>query len=81
MIYYRVKADLDNYPKYTYIGNSTKVKKNGILIGHELYTPAERKKIANSDAHFEKVVVSARKTYWFFGSRFEYLKGPATYEG
>ena len=72
MTYYRVKADCDNYPKFVYVGNSNKVKQSGLLVGCELYTPAERKKIANADKFFEKVIISQRKTYWFFGARFEY---------
>jgi hypothetical protein len=71
MVYYRVKKDLDQYPKYVYVGKSTKIKRSGILIGGELYTPAERKKIANSDVHFEKIVLSSCQTYICFGARFD----------
>lgn len=71
MIYYRVKADCDNRARYKYVGHSTKIKEDSFLVGHELYTPAERKKIANSDRYFEQVEVSKRKTYRFFGARFE----------
>ena len=71
MMYYRVKGDCDNYPKFVYVGKSNKVKQSGLLVGEELYTPAERAKIANADKFFEKVEVSQRKTYWFFGARFE----------
>ena len=70
MTYYRVKADCDQYPKYVYVGKFNKLRREDILIGGELYTPAERKKIANTDKFFEKVVVSSHKTYWFFGARF-----------
>ena len=70
MTYYRVKADCDQYPKYVWVGKSNKVRREDILIGEELYTPAERKKIANTDKFFDKVEVSSRKTYWFFGVRF-----------
>ena len=71
MTYYRVKADCDNYPKFVYVGKSTKVKQEGILVGRELYTPAERKRVANADKFFDEVEVSPRNTYWFFGARFE----------
>lgn len=71
MLYYRVKADCDNYPRFAYIGKSNKVKRSGSLVGHELYTPAEREKIANSDKFFEKVEISKRKIYWLFGARLE----------
>jgi hypothetical protein len=70
MLYYRVKPDMDNRPLYKFVGNTTKVKRDGILIANELYTPAERKQIANADKFFEKVEISQRKTYWFFGARF-----------
>jgi hypothetical protein len=71
MTYYRVKAEFDGYSKYEYIGNTYKVKSDSVLVGEELYTPAERKKIANADKFFEQVNISQRKTYWFFGARFE----------
>lgn len=70
MLYYRVKADCDQYPKYTYVGKSNTVEHRGILIGGELYTPAERRNIANAAKFFEKVEISSKQTYWFFGARF-----------
>ena len=70
MTYYRVKAECDNRIKYVYVGKSNRVKQDGILVGNELYTPAERKRIANAYVYFDKVDVSPRKTYWFFGARF-----------
>ena len=71
MLYYRVRDNCDNYPKFVYVGKSKKVKQQGVLVGCELYTPGERKKIANADKFFEKVIISSRNTYWFFGARFE----------
>lgn len=71
MTYYRVKADCDQCPKYVYVGKSNKVRREGILIGEELYTPAERKKIANADKFFEVIVLSSSQTYRFFGARFD----------
>jgi hypothetical protein len=71
MLYYRVKPDMDNRKKYVYIrGSNQKIKPDGILVANELYTPGERKQIANADKFFEKVEISQRKTYWFFGARF-----------
>lgn len=72
MLYYRVKAEHDGYPRYRY-EKSGQIVVDGNLVGEELYTPAERKKIANNDRFFEKVHISRRKIYWFFGARFEYL--------
>lgn len=71
MTYYRVKADCDQYPRYKYVGKSNKIAQRGILIGGELYTPAERKKIANADKFFEKIELSSCQTYRFFGARFD----------
>ena len=71
MTYYKVKADCDNYPRFTFVGKSMRIKRDGILIGGELYTPAERKKIANTDKFFEIVELSSCQTYKFFGTRFD----------
>lgn len=78
MKYYRVKADLDNYPKYMCNHKDSKIERKGVLVGNELYTPAERMKIANSAKYFEVIEISSRNTYWLFGARFEYGKGPTT---
>lgn len=71
MMYYRVKGDCDGRIKYAWVGNKTRMRISGSLVAYELYTPTERKKIANADKFFEKVEVSKRNTYWFFGARFE----------
>ena len=71
MLYYRVKPQFDNYTRYGYIGNTNRLKEMGILIGNELYTQAERRKIANASKYFEEVRISQRNTYWHFGARFE----------
>jgi hypothetical protein len=70
MLYYRVKPDADQRPLYKYTSNGQKVKRDGILIANELYTPSERAKIANADKFFDKVEISRKKIYWFFGARF-----------
>ena len=75
MLYYRVKPDADWRPKYGY-DKSGKLKVTGNFVANELYTPGERKMIANSDRFFDQVNVSPKLTYWFFGARFEYGKGP-----
>ena len=71
MLYFRVKPDMDGYPRYKYIGGSGRLKTDGNLVGEELYTPMERKKIANADKFFEKVEIPVSKIYYFFGARFE----------
>lgn len=78
MTYYRVKADCDNYPKYMCNHKDSKIERRGVLVGNELYTPAERQKIANSGKFFEVIEIPKTHTYWFFGARFEYGKGPTT---
>lgn len=79
MKYYRVKPEYDNSPKY--VRCNGKVVKNGILVGNELLTPGERNKIVNNDQFFEEISIPRYETYWFFGARFEYGKGPTTYAG
>ena len=46
MLYYKVKPQYDNKVRYTW-NNHRQGVPNGILIGNELYTPGEFKKIAN----------------------------------
>ncbi len=71
MLYYRVKPDMDNRALYRYVGTSnTKIKRDGILVANELYTPRERERIANADKFFDIVEIPKNKTYWFFGARF-----------
>ena len=70
MLYYRVKPQYDNKKRYSRNSHGQCVS-NGILIANELYTPGEFRKIANCPALFEKVNVSKRNIYFFFGARFE----------
>lgn len=69
MLYYRVKPEYDNKQRYTW-NNHRQGVPNGILIGNELYTPGEYKKIANCPAWFTPVQIPKNKTYWCFGARF-----------
>ena len=46
------------------------VRRDGILIGGELYTEIERSKIANSKVFFEEVEIPKSKIYFSFGARF-----------
>lgn len=70
MLYYKVKSQYDNKVRYTWNNHGQGVS-NGILIANELYTPGEFRKIANYPAWFEKVNISKRNIYFFFGARFE----------
>lgn len=70
MLYYKVKPNYDNAPKFK-LTNDHRAKPDGILVGNELYTPAERAKIANGSWFFDEVEISRKKIYWFFGARFE----------
>ena len=71
MIYYRVKSQYDNIRCFVYVGHSKlKIRPDGILIARELYTPRERERLAMREEFFERVEVSRKKTYWFFGARF-----------
>lgn len=69
MKYYRVKPEYDNKKRYQW-NNHRQGVPDGILIGNELYTPAEYKKLANCPAWFEEVEISRKKVYFFFGARF-----------
>lgn len=69
MLYYKVKPKYDNKTRYTW-NNHRQGIPNGILIGNELYTPGEFKKIANCPEWFETVEISKKSVYWFFGARF-----------
>lgn len=70
-MYYKVKEEYDNYPRFVFIGSQYFSKQDGILVGNELYTPTERNKLANSNRFFDIVEISRRKTHRFFGARFE----------
>ena len=70
MTYYRVKPEYDNF---RLIKNH---KYCGILVGNELYTQKELVKSGILYCYrvqpdfFEKVEISRKKIYWFFGARF-----------
>lgn len=69
MIYYKVKEDYDNNPRF-YERQDHSLRQDGILVGNELYTESERAKIMNGDWMFDKVEVSKKNVYFFFGARF-----------
>ena len=73
MKYYRVKPQYDNKTRYTW-NNRHQGISNGIIIGNELYTPCEFKKLAMCPAWFEVVEISKRAVYTFFGARFESME-------
>lgn len=70
MKYYRVKPQYDNKTRYTWNKHHHGIP-NGIIIGNELYTPCEFKKLAMCPAWFDAVEISKRAVYSFFGARFE----------
>lgn len=61
---------MDQRARYKYTDNGQKVKQDGILVANELYTPAERARIANSDKFFDRVEIKKTDVYFFFGARF-----------
>ena len=79
MVYYRVKPQYDNITKYKRMNNSKYLVNDGsILIGGELYTEKEYNRMIENyvfripvDKLFERVEISKRRVYWFFGARFE----------
>ena len=64
MKYYKVKGEADQTPR---IMNG---KRSSILIGQELYTPAEYRKVGNRPELFEVVNVKKTDTFFMFGARF-----------
>lgn len=70
MTYYRVKPQYDNKTRYTWNNHGQGVA-NSILIGRELYTPREYKRLANCPDWFEQVQIPKSKIYFSFGARFE----------
>lgn len=71
MLYYRVKPQYDNKKRYSRNYHGQVVADGSILIANELYTPCEFAKLANCPAWFEKVNISKKNIYFFFGARFE----------
>ena len=71
MLYYRVKPEYDNKKRYRWNNHGQRVVDGSILVGNELYTPGEFRKIANCPAWFDKIQINKNKTYFFFGARFE----------
>ena len=65
MVYYRVKEQYDNTPRFYEKSNHT-LKQDGILIGNELYTERERSKIMNGGWFFEKVNISKKYIFLFW---------------
>ena len=66
MTFYRVKKKFDNHCK------NPKIHNGDILVGNELYTEKERKKLKYvSDEAFDIVEIPKNRTYWFFGARFQ----------
>ena len=60
MTYLKVKASADN--KRRQDGN--------IYVANELYTLKEVERFHINPAFCDKVEISQRKTFWFFGARF-----------
>lgn len=71
MEYYKVLPQYDNRKRYRWNNHGQVVADGSILVANELYTPREFAKLANSPTCFEKVNISKKNTYFFFGARFE----------
>lgn len=61
MLFYKVKKEADNIP----------LKSRLIYIGGELATESEIKRYKMDKKHMTPVNISKRRTYWFWGARFE----------
>ena len=71
MKYYKVLPQYDNKKRYRWNNHGKGVADGSILVANELYTPCEFAKLANCPAWFEKVNISKKNIYFFFGARFE----------
>ena len=73
MKYYKVKPQYDQHPLYKWGNgrNAGKLNKYSFMVSNELFTEAERAKIANCDYFFEPVEIKKTNTHLFFGARFE----------
>ena len=69
MEYYRVKPQYGDTSRIVWNRNHTQAHNDGFLVANELYTPCERNRLKNGSQCFEKVNISQRKTYQFFGAR------------
>jgi len=64
MKYYRVRPEYDQHHK------NTRIRDGNIYIGGELYTPTEVKQQGLDLNCLQRVEVSRKSVYWFFGARF-----------
>jgi hypothetical protein len=70
MLYYRVKPEYDNKPRYKK-NSRGKLVMDSILVANELYTLKEFEKLERVCLDwFEKVNIKKTDTYFFFGARF-----------
>lgn len=73
MVYYRVQPHMDNANRWKAVPNRPGCKQiSGFWVANELYTAAELRKLgyAEPPEFLERVEISRRKIYWFFGARF-----------
>lgn len=84
MTYYRVRPECDQVKRIRYSRYPYRRFPEGIFVANELYTATELNRFYIPEDKvkymFEEVIVKKTDTYWFFGARFEYGKGPNTYE-
>lgn len=68
MLYYRVKPECDNKPRFKFHRGGLKI--DGIFVANELYTAKEIARYLGGIAACEPIEVSKKATYFFFGARF-----------
>ena len=66
MKYFRVPQELDGKQVY-----SPKSRSYISLVGEELYTQKECERYGFNTKKLQEIEISRKKTYWFFGARFE----------
>lgn len=70
MKYYRVKPEYDNVTRYK-LNRCGACVPDSIIVGNELYTPCEYKRLAMCPAWFDVVEIPKNRTFFSFGARFE----------
>ena len=71
MLYYKVKPEADGETRFVRNPKRHVIVADSSLIGNELYTPGEFKKLANRRDRFIPTEIPKTETFFSFGARFE----------
>ncbi len=71
MLYYKVKPEADGETRFVRNPKRHVIVADSSLIGNELYTPGEFRKLANRRDWFIPTKTPKTETFFSFGARFE----------